>query len=163
MLNIYLYSVSMVSLSAFYLAVIASAVNILKSAFGLDLDAETKQYVATSVGIIMASFPVWFIHWRWLRQQFANASENEVFFHRFYLFTIICLSAMAMIISGSVGLSHLRGLLLTLHESTTVGVQKMLAALLVLIVTLGLWFHHWRQFKGNVGPFSPAKPAVEAK
>ena len=163
MLNVYLYSVSMVSLSAFYLAVIVLAVNILKSTFGLEFDTETKQYLAASVGIIMVSFPMWLIHWRWLRQQFANASKNEVFFHRFYLFTIICLSAMAMIISGSVGVSHLLGLFLALHETTTSGLQKMLAALLILIVTLGLWFHHWRQFKGNVGPFSPAKPAVEAK
>ncbi len=161
MLNVYLYSVSTVSLSAFYLAVIVLAINILKLAFGLEFDTETKQNVASSAGIIMASFPMWFIHWRWLRQQFKDASKNEIFLHRFYLFTIICLSAMAIIISGSVGVSHLVGLFLALHDSITSGLQKMLAAALILLVSLGLWFHHWRQFKGNVGAFLPAKPAIK--
>lgn len=161
MLNVYLYSVSVVSLSAFYLAALVLVNNALKLAFGVEVDLETRQFVAGSAGVILATLPMWSIHWRWLRRQFNQAAVNEVFFHRFYLFTVICLSAMAILISGSLTVSHLLGLLLHLHTTSAAGLQKTLTALSVLGVSISIWVHHWRQFKGNLGQFLPAPASTD--
>ena len=160
MLNVYLYSVSVVSLSAFYLAALVLGNNALKLAFGVEVDLETEQYVAGSAGVFLTTLPMWSIHWRWLRRQFNQATANEVFFHRFYLFTIICLSALAILICGSLTVSHLLGWLLDLHSTSAIGLQKVLTAVSVLGVSIGIWVHHWRQFKGNLGQFLPT-PASE--
>ncbi|MFQ5577526.1 MAG: DUF5671 domain-containing protein [Anaerolineae bacterium] len=162
MLNLYLYSVSAVSLAAFYVAALGFAANALALAFGLEGGPDIRHTVATAAGVVVASFPMWAIHWRWLRRQFGRATKNEVLLHRFYLFTIICLSAMAMLVSGSAAVSQLAGLLLGLTDTAAAGVQKGLAALATLGLSAGLWLHHWRQFGGRVGPFLPSPSPAEA-
>ena len=164
MVTLYLYSVSGISLAAFYVAALVFAGNALALAFGLEAGPDTRQTVATAAGVMAASFPMWAIHWRWLRRQFDRATKSEVLLHRFYLFTIICLSAMAILVSGSAAVSQLAGLLLKLNTPVAAGLQKGLAALAALGLSAGLWLHHWRQFGGRVGPFWPTQslpgPAV---
>ena len=151
MLNFYLYSVTSISLAAFYFAAVYLVSGVLRFALGVDGDAAVRNAIATGLGIVVAALPLWYVHWRWLREQFQRAKPGDVAFHRFYLFTIVCLSALALLISGSVAVTRLMNIALGVGPGPTVSAANAATALATFVLSLTIWLLHWGQFQGGRG------------
>ena len=155
MLNFYLYSVTSISLAVFYVAALVLVNGLLQLWLGGDVSPSTSKSIAAGLGFATVACPMWWVHWRWLRLQFSQAKGGAITWHRFYLFTIVCLNAMAMLIGGGIGITTLTGALLGLSDSLATGVAGAGVALFALGLSIGLWLHHWHQFKGNLGQLLP--------
>jgi hypothetical protein len=151
MLNFYLYSISSVSLTAFYIATLVAIGNLLSLLLGVNTGVSTRGNIAGGLGFALVSLPVWWLHWRWLRNQFAQAAGAAVNWHRFYLFTIVCLNAIAMLFSGGLGITALARLGLRASGDTGATFAQAGLYLSCLGLSAGLWLHHWRQFRGEMG------------
>lgn len=149
MLNFYLYSVSSVSLAAFYVAAIFLGDGLVRMTTGGGLDGEGRQMVASGMGVVVAALPLWLVHWRWLRQQFRSAKGSEEAFHRFYLFTVVCLSAMATLVTASMAATRLMKMILEIAQPQDG--PRAITAMLALLLSAGIWLHHWSQFQGGRG------------
>ena len=106
MLNLYLYSVTSISLLLFYVAILVFVRGSFLLVIGGDLDQYAIRTIASGVGYAAVAFPIWWIHWGWLRQLFKRAKGDEVLGHQFYLFTVVCLNAMAILFAGGLGSRH---------------------------------------------------------
>ncbi len=155
MLNFYLYSVTSISLTVFYIAAVVLVNGLLRLWLGVDTGEETRKAIAGGAGFISVSLPMWWIHWRWLRLQFSQTQATDITWHRFYLFTIVCLNAMAILIGGSIGVTNLAGIILAIGDTTAKSLANAGIALFALLLSGGLWLHHWRQFKGEMGELLP--------
>jgi hypothetical protein len=162
MLNFYLYSISAISLSVFYFSALVAVGGLLRLLIGAPVsDPYTAQEtLSRGAGFAMLALPLWWVHWRWLRSQFFKASGYALAWHRFYLFTIICLTAIAMLLAGGVGLSGV----LELTLSGSLGASEMENTgvyLATLLLSGALWLHHWRQFRGGLGELNPQPIPVQ--
>lgn len=151
MLNFYLYSVTSISLTAFYFAAVYLVSGVLRFALGVDADAQVRNAIASGLGIVVAALPLWYVHWRWLREQFRQAKPEDVLFHRFYLFTIVCISALALLISGSVAVTRLMNIVLSAGPGPTLSAAHAATALATFMLSLTIWLLHWGQFQGGRG------------
>jgi hypothetical protein len=161
MLNFYLYSISAISLSIFYFAVLVAVGGVLRLLSGTSpLDQlAAQETLARGAGFALLGLPLWWLHWRWLRDQFSKASGYAVTWHRFYLFTIVCLSAIVMLFAGGAGFSGL--LELVLGGSAAAELENTGVYLAALVLSSALWLHHWRQFKGGMGELNPQPIVVQ--
>lgn len=160
MLNFYLYSISSISLTLFYFATLIGIGGLLRYALGLASTpaeiASLQESIAGGLGFGLIAFPTWWLHWRWLRNQFKEAAGPSVDWHRFYLFTIVCLNALALLITGSIGLGGLLRLALGAGPEAADTLARAGLALTGWALSTGLWVHHWRQFRGGMGELQPA-------
>jgi uncharacterized membrane protein len=159
MFNFYLYSVTSITLTAFYTGAVVLVNGLLRLWLGVDTSEATLKSIAIGTGLVTVAFPSWWLHWRWLKLQFDRAQGTAVAWHRFYLFTIICLNAMAILIGGSIGVANLMGVALNISDAVAKDVATAGIALFVLLLSIGLWRHHWGQFKGGMGELLPRAPA----
>ncbi|MBP8108968.1 MAG: hypothetical protein KBG20_17650 [Caldilineaceae bacterium] len=151
MLNFYLYSVTSISLAAFYFAAVYLVSGVLRFALGVDADDQVRTAIASGLGIVVAALPLWVVHWRWLREQFRQARPEDVAFHRFYLFTIVCISALALLVSGSVAVTRLMNIALGVGPDTTLSAAHAATAFATFMLSLTIWLLHWGQFQGGRG------------
>ncbi len=122
--------------------------------------SHAQETLSRGAGFAILALPLWWLHWRWLRSQFSKASGYALTWHRFYLFTIICLTAIAMLLAGGVGLSGV--LELTLSGSLGASEMENTGVYLATLVLSGaLWLHHWRQFRGGLGELNPQPIPVQ--
>ncbi len=156
MLNFYLYSISAISLSVFYFSMLVAVGGALRLLLGVPPGATfaAQETLAGGAGFAILALPLWWLHWHWLRSQFANASGPTLAWHRFYLFTIICLTAIAMLVAGGVGLSGVLRLALGSSEGPA-ALENTGVYLATLALSGALWLHHWRQFRGGLGELNP--------
>ena len=159
MLNFYLYSVTSISLTVFYIASIVLVNGLLRLFLGIEIDESASKNIAAGAGFATVSLPMWWIHWRWLQQQFKQAEGEAVTWHRFYLFTIVCLNAMAILISGSIGVMGLVGVTLGVADGGAEAAVSAGVALFAALLSVGLWLQHWRQFRGGIGELLPQTAA----
>ncbi len=164
MLNFYLYSITAISLSVFYFAALVAVGGTLRLLLGAGAAPierlAAQEMLAGGAGFAALAFPLWWLHWRWLRAQFSNASGPVVAWHRFYLFTIVCLSAVVVLVAGGVGLSGV--LQLILGAGLSAGKLENTGVYLASLALSGaLWLHHWRQFKGGIGELNPPSIPVQ--
>jgi len=165
MLYVYLYSVTGVSLFVFTISVIAGVNGFYEFLFGVPIPAyeSAPQYqgpIAFGLGYALISLPIWLYHWRRLTQESERFSDGLLTGHRFYLFSVVCLSVMLGIIAGGNGFSQALRLLFGFIDSQAETLSKTAASFTLLLVAAGLWLHHWRQFRGRFGDLSKLlKPA----
>ena len=158
MLNFYLYSVTSISLAAFYFAAVYLVSGVLRFALGVDADTQVRNAIASGLGIVVAALPLWYVHWGWLREQFRQAKPEDVGFHRFYLFTVVCLSAMALLVSGSVAVTRLMNIALGVGPGTTASAAQAATALATFGLSFAIWILHWGQFQGGRGEMQVGAP-----
>lgn len=166
MLNFYLYSITAISLAIFYAASIIVVNGILQLAFPAGpvppARQDTIELIAGALGFFLIALPLWWLHWRWLRAEFSRAEGSAVSWHRFYLFTIVCLNALAILLLGSQGISGAVRLSLGVVEPVGRTMSQTGMLLFALALSTLLWGHHWRQFKGGRGElFPPAENDLE--
>ena len=159
MLNFYLYSISAIALAAFYTAAIVLANGVLRLALNPPVTLLARndliETVASAFGILVISLPIWWLHWRWLRAEFPRALGAAVSWHRFYLFTIVCLNALAVLLLGSLGIAGLARISLGVAGAGRGDLSQAGVFLFATALSGLLWFHHWGQFKGGRGELLP--------
>jgi hypothetical protein len=159
MLNFYLYSITAISLGTFYLAAIVVVSGILRlglAAPGTLLARENAmEMVAGAFGYLVIALPLWWLHWRWLRIEFAHADGTEIPTHRFYLFTIVCLNALAVLLLGSLGIAGIARMGLGVAGPGDSDLAEAGVFLFAMALSGLLWLHHWNQFKGGRGKLLP--------
>ncbi len=144
MLHFYLYSVTSISLVTLYVATLVLVKGVLRLLLGVEPDDASREAVANGLGFLVIALPLWIVHWRWLRGQFARAQGGGVTAHRFYLFTVVCLNALAIMVGGSMGARALANAILGVGpESAQVWVRTGVA-FTAMGLSLFLWLHHWR-------------------
>jgi Domain of unknown function (DUF5671) len=167
MLNFYLYSISAIALTTFYFAALVVVNGVLQIIFNGSLKPSDQRQVmaviAGGLGYLLIALPLWWMHWRWLRQEFEHAQETSIPWHRFYLFTIVCLNAIAILILGSLGIAAVARLGLGVADSSGRDLSQAGVLLFAMALSAALWAHHWGQFKGGRGRLLPEKTGtVEA-
>ncbi|MDX1437242.1 MAG: DUF5671 domain-containing protein [Anaerolineales bacterium] len=160
MLNFYLYSITAISLAAFYTAAIIAVNGFLRLAFNatqIPGDQEIMEGIAAALGFLLIALPIWWLHWRWLRVEFTRAEGSAVSWHRFYLFTIVCLNALAILLIGSMGITGVMRIGLGIATTGGQDFARTGVFLFALLLSTLLWVHHWGQFKGGRGELHPPK------
>ncbi len=160
MLNIYLYSVSSISLIILYVAGYVLFDALLRFLFGVDTGISTRQAIAAGLGYTAIAFPLWRIHWQWLIQHIATgqsalrihsfhsgqAPHSAFDFHRRYLFIVTGINIAAMLFGGGISIMSLAQL--ALGASTDVGMTcvNIGRAFFIFLLSTALWLHHWQEF-----------------
>ncbi len=153
MLNIYLYSVSSISLLILYIAGYVLFDAMLRFLFGVDTGISTRQAIAAGLGYTAIAFPLWHIHWRWLTQHVDRLTDSAIRnpqsaieFHRRYLFTVTAINIAAMLFGGGISIMSLAQL--ALGASTDVGMTcvNIGRAFFIFLLSTALWLHHWQEF-----------------
>ncbi len=152
MLNIYLYSVSSISLIILYVAGYVLFDALLRFLFGVDTGISTRQAIAAGLGYTAIAFPLWRIHWQWLIQHIATgqpalqAPHSALDFHRRYLFIVTGINIAAMLFGGGISIMSLAQL--ALGASTDVGMTcvNIGRAFFIFLLSTALWLHHWQEF-----------------
>lgn len=152
MLNIYLYSVSSISLIILYVAGYVLFDALLRFLFGVDTGISTRQAIAAGLGYTAIAFPLWRIHWQWLIQHIATGQSalripHSAFdFHRRYLFIVTGINIAAMLFGGGISIMSLAQL--ALGASTDVGMTcvNIGRAFFIFLLSTALWLHHWQEF-----------------
>ena len=152
MLNIYLYSVSSISLIILYVAGYVLFDALLRFLFGVDTGISTRQAIAAGLGYTAIAFPLWRIHWQWLTQHIATGHSalripHSAFdFHRRYLFIVTGINIAAMLFGGGISIMSLAQL--ALGASTDVGMTcvNIGRAFFIFLLSTALWLHHWQEF-----------------
>lgn len=151
MLNVYLYSVTSISLTVFYVACLVFARGAFLFIFGAESGQEAVRIFAGGLGFAAVAFPIWWIHWGWLRKQFERAEGDSVLGHRFYLFSVVCLNAIAMLFAGGVGISSLAKYLFGAGNTSPSAMAGTGMLVFSLLLSFVLWRHHWLQFSVGLG------------
>ena len=152
MLNVYLYSVSSISLIILYVAGYVLFDALLRFLFGVDTGISTRQAIAAGLGYTAIAFPLWRIHWQWLIQHIVTGQpalqtpHSALDFHRRYLFIVTGINIAAMLFGGGISIMSLAQL--ALGASTDVGMTcvNIGRAFFIFLLSTALWLHHWQEF-----------------
>lgn len=152
MFNIYLYTVTSVSLLILYIAGYVLFDAMLRFLFGVDTGISTRQAIAGGLGYAAIAFPLWRIHWQWLVQHIATADsairtpQSAIDFHRRYLFIVTGISILAMLLGGGISIMSLAQLALGASENVGMTFVNVGRALFIFLLSTALWLHHWQEF-----------------
>lgn len=147
MLNFYLYSVSALTLATSYAATLIFVDGLLRYLFGVDTGYASREAMANGLGFALVATPLWLVHWRWLGRLSADSEPTTG--HRFYLFTVVCLNAVAVMVAGSIGVTGLLRLLLGLEWPAANAAVSVGVALMACGLSAWLWWHHVRALGGR--------------
>ena len=140
MLKFYLYSVSALTLVTSYGATLIFIHGLLSYLFGVDTGYASREAMANGLGFALVATPLWLVHWHWLGQQAVDAEQTTG--HRFYLFTVVCLNALAVMVAGSIDVTGLLRLLLGLEWPAAPAALSVRVALVACGLSAWLWWHH---------------------
>lgn len=146
MLNFYLYSVTSISLFMFYFATMVFVRGSFLLIIGGDADQAGIRSLAIGLGYAAVAFPLWWVHWGWVRKQFKHAEGDAIQGHHFYLFSVVCLNAMVILFAGGMGISSLVKILFGAGNTTVEGMASSGVMIFALLLSIALWHHHWWQF-----------------
>lgn len=142
MLSFYLHSVSALTLATSYGATLLFVYGFLSYLFGVDTGYTSREAMANGLGFALVATPLWLVHWQWLRRQ--SPYGGQATGHRFYLFTVVCLNAVAVMVAGSIGVTGLLRLLLGLEWPASRAAVAVGVALAGCGLSTWLWWHHVR-------------------
>lgn len=161
MLNIYLYTVTSVSLLILYIAGYVLFDAMLRFLFGVDTGISTRQAIAGGLGYTAIAFPLWRMHWQWLNKHVQSTSQFKIHnastrlstssqltidFHRRYLFIVTGISILAMLLGGGISIMSLAQLALGASENVGMTFVNVGRALFIFLLSTALWLHHWQEF-----------------
>lgn len=136
----YLTLVSMASLAGFYAATIILSRVLPAFALGVDDSVAIRRTLATALGVVTVSFPLWRLHWMSLRRLWTERRHDG---HE-YLLAISSLGVVATAVTAGRLVTRIAMLLLHTQPASTAGWTNLLNALLLFLVSCLLWRHHWR-------------------
>ncbi|MDH3943788.1 MAG: DUF5671 domain-containing protein [Anaerolineae bacterium] len=163
MINFYLYSVTSISLLLFYTATLTFTKGAFYVVLGADDGNDGLQAIASGLGYAAVAFPLWWLHWSWLRKQFDAAKGDQNLWHQFYLFSVVCLNILVMLFAGGVGVASMLEYLLGAGDLAPRAVARTGVLVATLLLSFTLWRHHWQQFTQRFGqglPFITPSPEI---
>jgi len=148
----YLTLVSIISLAGFYTAAVILSRAIPTFALGVDDSAAIRGTLAMALGVAVAAFPLWRMHWMSLRRLWAERLDEG----RQYLLLVSSLGVAATAISAGRLVTNLATLLLSAAPASRAGWANLLSALLLFLVSWLLWRHHWKLLRREAAASPPA-------
>lgn len=147
----YLTLVTFVSLVGFYAAAAILAGAIPSFVLGIEDTSALRGTIATTLGVIITTAPLWILHWRALRRLWNKYGASG----RGYLFLVNSLGVFVTAVMAGQFVRHATALLLEasivsgsdIASLWTIGGRFILAAI--------LWNHHWRMLQNEIGDTSP--------
>ena len=159
---IYLYSVSAVMLAVLYgaLTLLAGgAAGVVAAPAASNASQQARATLASALAGVIMSAPLWFIHWRWAVQEQARWSREPGHtvlraFHRFYLYSVVCLSLMALLIAGGITVAQLARVALAARVSYPA--DDWARGIAAAVQSAALWAYHWRLIERAESAPNPA-------
>ncbi len=140
----YLYKAAGVTLGITYITFLLITNALLRLALGVETDLATRQTIAWGLGLLVVTAPLWWLHWRWLRWQLAEATPVLLHEFRRYVLTISGIALLAVFTSAGAGVAVLARLALGILVDSTLGWAQSLLAVTAMLVATGIWSLHWR-------------------
>jgi hypothetical protein len=151
----YLYTATAVGLTVFYGAVVVTANALLRLISGVEIDLQTRQALATGLGVIVVAGPLWWLHWRGLRwqlnQELTPAAQHH---YRTYLAVVAGLAIFAVFISAGASVTVFMRLALDLLPDTNAAWAQGSPWMVAMVAATIVWWLHWQPLvnQGIVGP-----------
>lgn len=151
----YLYTATAVGLAIFYGAVVVTGNALLQLLGGVEIDVQTRQTLATGLGVVVVTGPLWWLHWRGLRWQLHQALTPTAQQHyRTYLAVVAALAIFAVFISAGASVTVFMRLALDLLPDVNAGWAQGLPWMVAMLAATVVWWLHWQPLvtQGAVGP-----------
>lgn len=141
----YLYMATAVALAIFYGAVVVTGNALLRLISGVESDFQTRQALATGLGITVVAGPLWWLHWRGLRWQVAHAPIPTMQHqYRTYLAVVAGLALFAIFSSAGASVTLLMRLALGLVQDRQTGWAQALPWIVAMGTATAIWRLHWQ-------------------
>lgn len=153
----YLYTMTAAMLVVFYVAVVVTVNALLRWLFGIEVDLQTRQTLATGLGLMVVTGPLWWLHWRGLRWQV----DHEAAFiqqqiqqqlqqrYRTYLSVMAGVALFTLFLCAGASVTVFMRLALGLLSDANVGWVQGLPWMVALVTATAIWWLHWRPLFGN--------------
>lgn len=149
----YLYTMTAVMLVIFYGAVVVTGNALLRWLFGIEVDLATRQALATGLGLIVVTGPLWGLHWRGLRwqvdQETLPAGQPRQPRYRTYLSIVVGVALFAIFLCAGASVTVFMRLALGLLPDVNAGWVQGLPWMVALVTASAIWWLHWRALFGN--------------
>jgi hypothetical protein len=153
----YLYATTAVALTVFYIAVVVTLNALLRLLGGMESDLQTRQTLATGLGITVVTGPLWWLHWRGLQWQIAREPALQKGY-RTYLFMVAGLAIFVIFISAGASVTILMRLALGLLPDATAGWAQGLPCMVALVMAALIWWRHWSPLMNEERIAHPVEP-----
>lgn len=140
----YLYSATALLLAIFYGAAVVTMDALLRFLSGAESDFQTRQALATGLGVIVVAGPLWWLHWRGLRWQVDHAVPPVQHQYRIYLVIVAGLAIFAIFSSAGASVTLLMRLALGLVQDSQTGWSQGFPWLVALVTATVVWWLHWQ-------------------
>lgn len=148
----YLYTATAVALLIFYGSVVVTLTALLQLLSGAENDFQTRQALATGLGITVVAGPLWWLHWRGLRwqvtQESAATAQRQ---YRTYLAVVAGLAIFAIFSSAGASVTIFMRLALGLLSKPNAGWGQGLPWLVAMVAATVFWWLHWQPLVGAGG------------
>ena len=150
----YLYTMTAIGLAVFYGAVVVTGNALLRLLGGVEIDLATRQALATGLGVVVVSGPLWWLHWRGLRWQLEQAltpmTQKQ---YRTYLAVVAGLAIFAVFVSAGASVTVFMRLALDLLPDANAGWAQGLPWMVAMVAATVVWWLHWQPLvsQGAVG------------
>ena len=152
----YLYTMTAVMLVVFYGAVVVTGNALLRWLFGIEVDLQTRQTLATGLGLVVVTGPLWGLHWRGLRWQMEHeVSPALPSRYRIYLSIVAGVALFIIFLSAGASVTVFMRLALGLLPDVNAGWVQGLPWMVALVTASAIWWLHWRPLLGS----STARPS----
>lgn len=146
----YLYSATALLLSIFYGAVVVTVTALLHLLSGAESDFQTRQTLATGLGVMVVAGPLWWLHWRglcWQSEQTAAPAVQQQY--RTYLAVVAGLAIFAIFSSAGASVTLFMRIALGLAEDSQAGWTQGLPWMIALVAATVIWWLHWQPLVGS--------------
>lgn len=140
----YLYAATALLLAIFYGAAVVTMNALLHFLSDAESDFQTRQALATGVGVLVVAGPLWWLHWRGLRWQVDHARPTVQHQYRTYLAVIAGLAIFAIFSSAGASVTLLLRLALGLVQDSQTGWSQGFPWLIALVTATAVWWLHWQ-------------------
>ena len=146
----YLYTATAVALFIFYGAVVITVNALLQLLTGVENDFQTRQTLATGLGITVVAGPLWWLHWRGLRWQVTQEPTTTTQRHyRTYLAIVAGLAIFASFSSAGASVTIFMRLALGLLSEPNAGWGQGLPWMVAMMTATIFWWLHWQPLVGT--------------
>lgn len=154
----YLYIATAVGLAVFFGAVVVTGNALLRLMGGVEFDLETRQALATGLGVVVVAGPLWWLHWRGLRWQLAQTltpmAQKQ---YRTYLAVVAGLAIFAVFLSAGASVTVFMRLALDLLPDADAGWAQGLPWMVAMVAATEIWWLHWQPLVNGNAVGSPVE------
>lgn len=146
----YLYSATALLLAIFYGAAVVTVNALLRLLSGIESDIQTRQTLATGLGVLVVTGPLWWLHWRGLRWHIEHTAVPAAQQHyRTYLAVVAGLAIVAIFSSAGASVTLFMRIALGLRQAGQPGWTQGLPWMIALLAATVIWWLHWQPLMGS--------------